>query len=48
MNILHHVSKAQLSGVVGEELADKICAARAGTLHLQAGGGGIYGKVVQE
>lgn len=48
MNILHHVSKEQLSEVVGEELADKICAARAGTLHLQAGGGGIYGKVVQE
>ncbi|GAA0402622.1 endonuclease Q family protein [Paenibacillus motobuensis] len=48
MNILHHVSKTQLSGVVGEELADKICAARAGTLHLQAGGGGMYGKVVQE
>ncbi|WMT42638.1 endonuclease Q family protein [Paenibacillus sp. D2_2] len=47
MNILHHVSQVQLSEVVGEELADKICAARAGTLQLQAGGGGIYGKVVK-
>lgn len=48
MNILHKVSRSQLSEVVGEELADKISAARAGTLHLQAGGGGIYGKVAKE
>lgn len=48
MNILHKVLRSQLSEVVGEELADKISAARAGTLHLQAGGGGIYGKVAKE
>lgn len=45
MNILHQVPETALAGVVGEELAGKIAAARSGKLQLESGGGGIYGKV---
>lgn len=45
MNILHRVSEQELSEVVGSELAERICAARAGRLALTSGGGGTYGKV---
>lgn len=47
MNILHQVSYQELSDVVGEELASKICDARDGNLRLETGGGGIYGKVAK-
>lgn len=47
MNILHRVSEEELALVVGSELAGWIAAARSGRISLQAGGGGIYGKVGQ-
>ncbi len=47
MNILHRVPESELAGVVGEELAGKIAAARTGKLQLESGGGGIYGKVAK-
>lgn len=48
MNIIHRVTESELERVVGKELAEKISAARNGTLKLSSGGGGIYGKVVKE
>ncbi|MNV74583.1 hypothetical protein D3C71_1678140 [compost metagenome] len=45
MNILHRAGVEELSEKVGADLADKIAAARSGTLELTAGGGGTYGKV---
>lgn len=45
MNILHKLSKDDLEGVVGEKIANNIILAREGKLGIQAGGGGIYGKV---
>ncbi|GAA0135642.1 TIGR00375 family protein [Paenibacillus sp. YSY-4.3] len=45
MDILHRVSEQDLAGIVGEELAERISAARAGRLALTSGGGGTYGKV---
>lgn len=47
MNILHRVPEAELAHAVGEELAGNIAAARNGTLLLESGGGGIYGKVAK-
>lgn len=47
MNILHSVSYDGLVSIVGDDLASKICAAREGTLRLETGGGGIYGRVVK-
>ncbi|WP_175471465.1 endonuclease Q family protein [Fontibacillus panacisegetis] len=47
MNILHQVSYQDLSHVVGDDLASKICDAREGKLQLETGGGGIYGKVAK-
>ncbi|RCX23178.1 uncharacterized protein (TIGR00375 family) [Fontibacillus phaseoli] len=47
MNILHRVPEGELAVVVGDELAGKIAAARSGTLLLESGGGGIYGKVAK-
>lgn len=45
MNILHKLSKDDLEGVVGEKIANNIILAREGKLGIQAGGGGVYGKV---
>lgn len=45
MNILHKLSKDDIEQVVGEKIADSIIAAREGKLGIQAGGGGVYGKV---
>lgn len=45
MNILHRVPEQDLADVVGAELAGKIAAARSGTLLLESGGGGKYGRV---
>ncbi|MOA70121.1 hypothetical protein D3C78_1987660 [compost metagenome] len=47
MNILHSVSYDKLVSVIGDDLASKICAAREGSLRLETGGGGIYGKVAK-
>lgn len=48
MNILHHVTKEQLLDVVPEKLAFLIDKARNGELNIAHGGGGKYGKVLDE
>ncbi|GAA3405386.1 endonuclease Q family protein [Paenibacillus hodogayensis] len=48
MNILHRVGLEELREAVGVELAGYIAQARAGTLQLEVGGGGRYGKVSRE
>lgn len=45
MNILHKLGKDDLEAVVGEKIANNIIAAREGKMTIQAGGGGVYGKV---
>jgi|YelNatPaOPRAMG01_1025707.scaffolds.fasta_scaffold06582_11 uncharacterized protein (TIGR00375 family) len=48
MGVLHLADEESLSRVVGKDLAKLIIKAREGTLKLAPGGGGIYGKVVEE
>lgn len=48
MNILHKVSKDDLEAVVGEKIAENIILAKEGKLTIQAGGGGVYGKVISK
>ena len=45
MNILHKVSYDDIEAVIGEKTAKAIILGREGKLQLQAGGGGVYGKV---
>lgn len=45
MNILHKLSEDDIEQVVGKKLATNIILAREGKLGIQAGGGGVYGKV---
>jgi uncharacterized protein (TIGR00375 family) len=45
MNILHKVPLHDLSEVVGEEIAFYIVQARIGSLSIEVGGGGRYGRV---
>lgn len=45
MNILHKLSFDDIEGVVGEKIAKSIVAARDGQMNIQAGGGGVYGKI---
>lgn len=45
MNILHKLSQDDLEAVVGEKVAKTIISARSGNVHIQAGGGGVYGKI---
>ncbi|MFC0271505.1 endonuclease Q family protein [Metabacillus herbersteinensis] len=45
MNILHETSEEQLNQIVTGKISSYILAARAGTLQVKAGGGGVYGKV---
>jgi uncharacterized protein (TIGR00375 family) len=45
MNLLHQASYEELEQVAGEAIAGYILSAREGTLTLEAGGGGRYGKV---
>ena len=45
MNILHKLSKDDIEAVVGEKVAKNIIAARTGNVEIQAGGGGVYGKL---
>ena len=45
MNILHKLSEDDIEAVVGEKIAKNIVAARSGQVHIQAGGGGVYGRV---
>ncbi len=46
MNILHKATKEELMEVVNEDIANKILNARSGNMKIQAGGGGVYGKVI--
>ena len=48
MNILHKLSFDDLEAVDGEKNARNIINAREGKMHIQAGGGGIYGKIGAE
>lgn len=45
MNILHKLSEDDIEAVVGEKVAKTIVAARSGEVHIQSGGGGVYGKL---
>jgi PHP family Zn ribbon phosphoesterase len=45
MNILHKLSKDDIEAVTNEKIAKNIVMAREGKLNIQAGGGGVYGKV---
>lgn len=45
MNILHKLSYDDIEGVVGSKTADVIVKSREGNVNIQAGGGGVYGKV---
>jgi uncharacterized protein (TIGR00375 family) len=48
MGVLHKADPESLARVVGRDLSKLIIKAREGTLKLTPGGGGIYGKVVEE
>lgn len=45
MNILHKLSKDDIEGVVGAKIANNIANACSGNVSIQAGGGGVYGKI---
>ncbi|SDC37820.1 TIGR00375 family protein [Paenibacillus sp. UNCCL117] len=45
MDLLHRTSYEELAEAAGERIAGYLLAARQGTLELQTGGGGKYGKV---
>ncbi len=45
MKILHDASFDDLATVVKTDIAQKIILGREGKLHLEAGGGGVYGRV---
>ena len=45
MKILHDIHMEQLAEVVKEDIARKIVLAREGKLGIEAGGGGVYGKI---
>ena len=45
MNILHKLSEDDIEAVVGEKIAKSIMDARVGNVKIQAGGGGVYGKL---
>ncbi|MDR6224585.1 endonuclease Q family protein [Desmospora profundinema] len=45
MNILHRVSLEEIAAVTHERIAHHIGLARTGQLSMEAGGGGVYGRV---
>ncbi|MGF7030390.1 uncharacterized protein (TIGR00375 family) [Paenibacillus mucilaginosus] len=45
MNLLHRASREELEEAAGETIAGYLLGARAGTLELETGGGGKYGRV---
>ena len=45
MDILHKLSKDDIEAVTNKKIANTIILARQGNLAIQAGGGGVYGKV---
>lgn len=48
MGVLHRAEEAELAEVVGPRLAQLVLAAREGRLAVEAGAGGVYGKVLAE
>jgi len=48
MGVLHRAPEAELAAVVGPKLARLVVAAREGSLAIESGAGGIYGKVLAE
>lgn len=48
MNVIHSVSYEQLIEVVRPDIAQMIIDMRAGKLAIDAGGGGVYGKIKQD
>jgi uncharacterized protein (TIGR00375 family) len=46
MNVVHKATYEELSEVVAPEIAANIVSARKGELSIEAGGGGIYGRIV--
>lgn len=44
--VLHEATFDQLSGCIGEKLAENIIDARHGNVKIKAGGGGKYGKII--
>ncbi|MET3696194.1 uncharacterized protein (TIGR00375 family) [Bacillus oleivorans] len=47
MSVLHYATEQELQKVAGEKVTAYILAARFGTLNLEIGGGGRYGKVTE-
>ena len=45
MNVLHKISRDDIEGVVGVKVANAISNACSGNVNIQAGGGGVYGKI---
>ena len=45
MNILHKLSEDDIEAIVGEKVAKNIVQARSGNTTIEAGGGGVYGRV---
>lgn len=45
MEVLHKISRQELSRLVGEKTTELIMLARQGRLEVSAGGGGLYGRV---
>ncbi|MGR9049845.1 endonuclease Q family protein [Halobacillus faecis] len=45
MAVIHEVSREELKMVIPEQVAERIMAMRKGTLTIQAGGGGKYGRI---
>lgn len=46
MEIIHHANEQDLIEIVGEKITKSILALRNGTLEIQQGGGGKYGRVI--
>jgi PHP family Zn ribbon phosphoesterase len=46
MAVLHQASEEELVKIAGEKTAEWILSSRTGKLVFQAGGGGVYGRVV--
>lgn len=48
MAVLHQATRQELGETVGQKVAELIMQAREGTLPLQSGGGGRYGRAIRE
>lgn len=45
MNVLHKASCDDIEAVIGRKNAENIISARSGRVNINAGGGGVYGKI---